>query len=84
MQLKLRIINVRNGVMDFLGDLKVYGYWIYLAIAGYMGWNHKRIDNVIKESAVTRQDVTNLKDTVDHIRNGVDKLTERLIDQTKK
>lgn len=66
--------------MDFWSEFKTYGYWLYLAIAGYVGWNHNRIDGVIKEQASTRQDVANLKDTINHISNGVDMLTKHLLE----
>lgn len=70
--------------MDFFEGLKSYGYWAYLAIIGYLGWNHKRIDAVITDQAVTRQDVKNLTSTVDHIRVGVDMLTKHLLDKDRK
>ncbi len=67
--------------MDFLGDIKVYANWLYLAIAGYLGWNHKRIDNVIVQQAIANQKIVSLEENIKHIRDGVDKLTNRFINE---
>lgn len=64
---------------SFLDHLKDYGYWMYLAVAGYLGWNHKRLDLVIQEQVKTAQKVEDLKETLEHVRDGVDKLTDHLL-----
>lgn len=94
--------------MISLDGIKDYLYWVYLAIAGYVGWNHKRIDDVIKEQAitahkvsalinehaistqkldlvikeqtVTSQKVNDLRESVDHVREGIDKITDHLLE----
>jgi hypothetical protein len=69
---------------SFLESLKSYGYWAYLGIAGYVSWNHKRVDNLIKDQATTGQKVEDLKDLLEHVRQGVDRLNGHLIDSKNK
>ncbi len=74
---------IRHNMDQFFIAIKEYMHLIYLAVAGYLGWNHKRIDNVILEQTKTAEKVENLKETLDHIRQSVDKLTTHLIDNSR-
>lgn len=65
-------------------SIKDYIYMGYIAVVGYLGWNHRRLDSVILEQSKTAQKVESLEDTLDHVRKGVDKLIDHLLDNREK
>jgi len=74
----------KNVDHSFIEQARDYIYWVYLAAVGYIGWNHKRVDSVIEAQGKTEQKVNDLKEDLQHVRQGVDRLTEHLLDKAKK
>lgn len=65
-------------------EVKDYFYYVYLVAAGYLTWNHKRIDKVINDASRLEQELDDLQDNLKHIRDGVDRLTFHLLQKKDK
>lgn len=66
---------------SFWQDIKDYFYYIYVIIIGYLTWNHKRLDKVTQDTLMLDEKVNNIEKDLDHIRQGIDKLTYHLLDK---